>query len=363
PAIRYIYRDMRNLILAVLVVIFFTLGGAYFLSIQDDGGVPIVAVPQPTVGATHVSPANGPTVSDEPTPTGVPVSVGATHVSPESLASILSNPTYATLRLENYGFADFLVAQSNGVELFYLQGNGNIYSKGDASFNAISIRGIGVLGEMLVKGSAKFNNGLAITQGTLSINGDLSFVGPHTISGTGALTINPTGNINFQSSNYYINESGKLVVSEVSSPKLSYSGDITIDTNSSERTTTVTVQNSDPLQSANLSIEGDVTVNGGTITLASGETIDATTADTLKFTSDGNLAMVLGDASGNKKVYVYDSTGTNDVFSVDSFGNVFADGNLNIAGSFTAATTIIASLSVTGDSTLGGNITVAGTAT
>ncbi|PIZ46985.1 hypothetical protein COY32_02555, partial [candidate division WWE3 bacterium CG_4_10_14_0_2_um_filter_41_14] len=351
---------MRLIFFALVAILIMIGGGAYYMSLQDGNGE-IAITPTPTANDPTVPDASTSTV--EPTPTDVPVSVGATHVSPESLASILSNPTYATLRLENYGFADFLVAQSNGTELFYLQGNGNIYSKGDASFNAISIRGMGVLGEMLVRGGATFNDGLAITQGTLSLDGDLSFSGPHTISGSGSLTINPTGNINFQSPSYYINESGKMVVAEIVAPKLSYSGDITIDANSPERTTTVTVQNSDPLQSANLSIEGDVIVNGGTVTFASSETIDAKTADTLKFTSDGNLAMVLGDAAGNKKVYIYDSTGTNDVFSVDSFGNVFADGNLNIAGSFTAATTIIASLSVTGDSTFGGNITVAGTAT
>jgi len=260
-------------------------GGAYYMSLQDGNGE-IAITPTPTANDPTVPDASTSTV--EPTPTDVPVSVGATHVSPESLASILSNPTYATLRLENYGFADFLVAQSNGTELFYLQGNGNIYSKGDASFNAISIRGMGVLGEMLVRGGATFNDGLAITQGTLSLDGDLSFSGPHTISGSGSLTINPTGNINFQSPSYYINESGKMVVAEIVAPKLSYSGDITIDANSPERTTTVTVQNSDPLQSANLSIEGDVIVNGGTVTFASSETIDAKTADTLMFTSDGN---------------------------------------------------------------------------
>src|SRR3990167_3890555 len=89
-------------------------------------------------------------------------------------------------------------------------------------------------------------------------------------------------------------------------------GDITIDANSSTGTSTVMVTNSDPSQSADLSVEGDITVNGGTITLATGETIDAKTADTVKITSDGNIAMVLGGVFGAKKIYVYDSTGTND---------------------------------------------------
>ncbi|PIZ44579.1 hypothetical protein COY32_06200, partial [candidate division WWE3 bacterium CG_4_10_14_0_2_um_filter_41_14] len=177
----------------------------------------------------------------------------------------------------------------------------------------------------------------------------------------------------FQSSNYYINENGKLVIGEIDSTKLSYEGDITIDAKG-PGPTTVAVTNSST-GTANLSVQGDVTVVGGKITLASGETIDAQTADVVTVTSDGNIAMVLGDVSGAKKIYVYDSTGTNDVFSVDSDGNVFADGDLNIMGSFTAAETTLASLSVTGTATITGllsangglavtgNSTVSGTST
>jgi len=192
---------MRAVIVIVIGVLLLVGGGGYLLSINDDGNAQIAIVPTATVVPTinSTSPTNEPTPTPtpEPTPTIEPVSVGSTYVSTEALASILSNTTYATLRLENYGNADFLVAQSNGTELFYLQSNGNMYSKGDASFNAISIRGMGVLGEMLVKGEATFNNGFAVTQGNISVNGDLSFVGPQTISGSGSVTINPTGNINF----------------------------------------------------------------------------------------------------------------------------------------------------------------------
>ena len=142
------------------------------------------------------------------------------------------------------------------------------------------------------------------------------------------------------------------MIGEIDSTKLSYEGDITIDAQG-PGPTTVAVTNSST-GTANLSVQGDVTVVGGKITLASGETIDAETADVVTITSDGNVAFLLGDVAGNKKVYVYDSTGTNDVFSVDSDGNISADGDATIAGSFVAAASTLASLTVSGTATISG---------
>jgi hypothetical protein len=54
--------------------------------------------------------------------------------------------------------------------------------------------------------------GGADISGDVSIDGDLSFIGDRNISGTGTLTLNPTGNLYFQSTSNYIDESGNLVI-------------------------------------------------------------------------------------------------------------------------------------------------------
>ncbi|PJA38297.1 hypothetical protein CO180_03860, partial [candidate division WWE3 bacterium CG_4_9_14_3_um_filter_41_6] len=120
-----------------------------------------------------------------------------------------------------------------------------------------------------------------------------------------------------------------------------------------------TVSNPSAGYVANFIVEGDIAVQGGKITLADGETIDAETADVLTLRSDGDIAFVLGDNQGNNKLVVYDSTGTREVFSVDSSGGSGQTGGVTITGTFTLTGDFLA----TGDTTLTGDLTVNGDTT
>lgn len=190
--------------------------------------------------------------------------------------------------------------------------------------------------------------------GTVGIDGDMTFVEEQTIQGTGTLTINPTGNLYFQSDSYYIDESGSLTVAKANTEKIEYSGNITINADSSTNTTTVSVTNEDATQVANLQVEGDVDITGGKITLANGETIDAETSDTLSFQSDGNIRAILGDNTGSKQLQVYDSTGVTQVAYIDSKGNINTEGTANFAKTLTVES---GGADITGDTSITGTLT------
>ncbi|XOB41124.1 MAG: hypothetical protein ACKKMW_00005 [Candidatus Nealsonbacteria bacterium] len=181
---------------------------------------------------------------------------------------------------------------------------------------------------------------LAVT-GNVMIDGDLKFIGDQTIEGSGTLTINPAGNLYFQSASNYIDESGNLVLAgNLTSPKtispiLEYSGNITINATSSGATT-VTVINEDGRAVADLVVEGDIQIDGGKLTLASGETIDAETTDNLKINSD-DLTII------------YSST--NEIFRVS------ADG-IKVSGQATTTDTLYVT---SGGADITGNVVLSGT--
>lgn len=287
------------------------------------------------------------------------------EVAASHAASIFSSGKYANLRLENFGKPDYIVAQDNGKGVFYLQPGGNVFSEGSFNFADGVVRG-----GLRVEGDATLVNNLSIggdtfkvepTKGQVTVKGDFQVDGNRTIRGTGSLTINPTGNLYLQSESFLIDENGNLVVANVNAPELEYSGDITLRAKA-DKTTAVTITNPNDNYLANLSVEGDIAVNGGKVTLASGETIDAESADTLKLTSDGNVAVVLGDSAGQKKLVVYDAIGSSQVFAVDSDGNVSAtggatiSGNVSMSGTLTADNTQVANFTSTGITALGDSV-------
>ena len=148
---------------------------------------------------------------------------------------------------------------------------------------------ISLTGNTTINGNATTTANLTV-QGNVTVDGDLQFLDNQTITGTGTLTINPTGNLYLQTSTTYIDDSGNVILpggNYVQTQKIQFTGNITIDASSSTQTTTVIIENSDGTQVANLQIEGDITVTGGKITLASGETIDAETSDQITINSDG----------------------------------------------------------------------------
>ncbi len=292
-------------------------------------------------------------------------------------AAVFRDPYYVNLRLENYAYKntagksigpDYIVAQENGNGVFYLQAGGNMYSDGELNFDyGYFRRGITSWGTNrmyngldILSGNLNIPNGTIVVgggninldglTGNVRLSGDLNFVGDRKITGTGTLIIDPASNLTLQSG-VTIDNNGNLVAPSLTSPSLSYSGNISINTNSSTGTSQVLITNQDATQVANLTVEGDIAVNGGKITLASGETIDAEITDTVKITSDGNVSFVLGDVSGNKKLFVYGSDGVSQVFSIDTLGNVITNGNVNISQSLTVdnGATITGNLSLAGD--------------
>jgi len=303
-------------------------------------------------------------------------------------AAVFSDYKYATMRLENFALEvngewvgpDFLVAQSRGQGVFYLQSGGDYWALGGGNVQwmivrdelnvegastlatlsvlgpatfakTIDVSGLSTLASTLTTGDAQFQGGIRVTDGDVVINGDLKVTGPQTFSGTGSLTLDPNGNLYFQSTNYYITESGNLVIGSLTTPFLTYEGDIIIDASSGTRNTTVTVSNPDAGYVANFSVEGDVSVHGGKITLADGETIDAETLDVITLTSDGDIAFVLGDELGSKELIIYDSSGVKRVFSVDSNGFTTIAGGAVVTGNFT----MTGDVNVTGDSVFNGD--------
>ena len=121
--------------------------------------------------------------------------------------------------------------------------------------------------------------------GDVTVDGDLRFVGPEVISGSGTLLINPTGNLEFQSSAFFINEAGFLTVAKVVAPELEFSGNITIDAHG-PGATIVSVTN-EGAGVASLAVEGNIDVIGGTVTVAPGETIRAAATDRVVITAAG----------------------------------------------------------------------------
>ncbi|MDD5511972.1 MAG: hypothetical protein PHI12_14385, partial [Dehalococcoidales bacterium] len=185
---------------------------------------------------------------------------------------------------------------------------------------------------------------LAVT-GNAMIDGDLSFLGDQTISGSGTLTLNPAGNLELQSSANYIDEEGNLVVSgRVDADTLQYSGSITINATSSGATA-VLVTNADGRAVADLQIEGDIEVQGGKLTLADGETISAETSDHIIITSGGT--QVLDIISGG--VNITGGATTSDRLYVTA-GGADITGRVDIAGLTTIA----------GDASITGNVTTTG---
>ena len=305
-----------------------------------------------------------------PIPTVAPVSLSLNDLS-------LEDPMYAAWHLDNQGYQnesgkwmgrDYLVAQSRGVELFFLQAGGSIYSAGDLSFNSGTFRSnLTVAGNVILQNALNVENGLTIPHGNITLGegnifldhltgnirlmGDLHLVGDRKITGTGTLTIDPTSTLTLQS-NLTIDNSGNLIAPSITSSSLTYAGDITITANSATRTTNVTIFNSSTNQVANLTIEGNINVQGGHITLSSGEIIDTATADTVTISSDGNVVVKLGDALGVNEFRIYDSTGVVSVFTVDSDGNIISGGGAQLAQALTiqsGGATISGDVTITGD--------------
>jgi len=179
--------------------------------------------------------------------------------------------------------------------------------------------------------------------GNVMIAGDLQFLGDQTISGSGTLTINPAGSLYLQTTSNYIDESGNLIVSgRVDAATLQYSGNITINATSSGATT-VLIENNDGRAVANLQVEGDIQVDGGKLTLADGETIDAETADHIIIASGGSAVLdiisggvnITGNATTSQRLYVT-AGGAQIIGTVDITGNTTVTGTLHA----TATTTL-----------------------
>lgn len=195
--------------------------------------------------------------------------------------------------------------------------------------------------DFIIGGNATTTGNLNVI-GSVTIDGDLQFLGNQTITGTGTLTINPTGNLYLQSSNWWIDENGYLTIAKVISPQLEYSGNITIAANSAAGNTTVTVTNENGTYLADLVVEGDIIVSGGKITLATGETIDAETANQVTINSDGLTIVKSGGAEilrvSSSGVRITGSATTTNTLYVTSggaqiTGNVqISSGNLTVQG-------------------------------
>ncbi|MFA6661293.1 MAG: hypothetical protein WCS62_06755, partial [Bacilli bacterium] len=217
---------------------------------------------------------------------------------------------------------------------------GSNWLSGDGGDEGVYVDSLGQVGIGTSTPSAK----LAVS-GSVMVEGDLQFMGNSSIQGSGTLTLNPSGNLELQSSANYIDESGNLVVSgRVDTDTLQYSGSITINATSSGATTVV-VANSDGRAVANLQIEGDIDVQGGKITLADGETISAETSDHIVISSGGTE--VLDIVSGGVSI-------TGNVTTTDRL--YVTSGGANITGrvDITGLTTI------TGDTSITGNVTTTG---
>jgi hypothetical protein len=209
--------------------------------------------------------------------------------------------------------------------------------------------------------------------GDVMVDGDLKFVGPQTIEGSGTLTIKPTNTLYLFTNSNYIDSSGNLVLAgyasstKVISPELEYSGNIKIDANSSGNTT-ITVTN-EGTGIADLVVEGDIIVSGGKITLATGETIDAETADQVTINSDGLTIIKSGGTERLRVsadgVKITGQATTTDTLYITSGGAkitgsvIISSGNITVQGNILPSANLIYTL---GDaSTYWNNIYVATT--
>jgi len=193
--------------------------------------------------------------------------------------------------------------------------------------------------------------------GNAFLKGDFRFIGDRTIQGSGSLTINPASNLYLQTDTTYIDNSGNVILpggNYVQAEKIQFSGNITIDANSSTGVSTVTIENSDGSQVANLQVEGDIQVIGGKITLASGETIDAETTDQITINSDGLTIIKSGtqeilriSAQGIK--VIGQATTTNTLYIASGGAQITGDVNIN-SGNFI----------LSGSATINQNLTVSG---
>jgi len=214
--------------------------------------------------------------------------------------------------------ASSLIATATDLQLKATAGDISATSSGDIYFGTgatpterLRILSTGNVGIATSSPSAK----LAVT-GDVMIDGDLHFVGDQTIQGSGTLTINPTNYLYLYSTVNYIDSSGNMVLSgyasstKVISPELEYEGDIKIDANSAGNTT-ITVTNEGG-GVADLSVQGDITVTGGKVTLATGETINAETNDHIIITAGGSQVLdiisgglnITGQATTSDTFYV-----------------------------------------------------------
>ncbi|MCK4859194.1 MAG: hypothetical protein KAS87_01405, partial [Candidatus Omnitrophica bacterium] len=201
--------------------------------------------------------------------------------------------------------------------------------------------------------------------------------GTNTIVNTDAATdllINPTGKVQFQTSNYWIDTSGNLQVAKVISPELEYAGDITIDATGAT-TRTVHITNSDNLNVANLEIEGDVKITGGNLGIGmdpnanaiavSGDgTIDlysAAAATILTITnSDNTYGISLDIADGGLK-----TSGQSRLTSAGVLGNITgytqSSGSFDMSGSAGTFQTGTGAVSLKGDITIDSGKTLTAT--
>ncbi|PJA38296.1 hypothetical protein CO180_03855, partial [candidate division WWE3 bacterium CG_4_9_14_3_um_filter_41_6] len=164
-------------------------------------------------------------------------------------AAIFSDTKYATMRLDNFALEvdgewigpDFLVAQSRGEGVFYVQAGGSFWALGNGSVSSFTVRdglvvsgssqlsdltvkgtsvfdrdvklnGLTTLAKSLTTGDAEFAGGIRVTNGDITLDGNFIVDGPQSIVGSGTLMINPNGNLYLQSVNNYIDENGELVV-------------------------------------------------------------------------------------------------------------------------------------------------------
>ncbi len=96
----------------------------------------------PLAEVTVVPTLSSPIPTSVPSPTVEPEDNRSSeeHIGlAESPGPVVETPS-TPLRLENYGLNDFLIAQSNETELFYIQPGGNVYSAGDFSFGSGTLR-------------------------------------------------------------------------------------------------------------------------------------------------------------------------------------------------------------------------------
>jgi len=268
----------------------------------------------------------------------------------------------APLTIQTDTSGDIVLASAEDLTLRFATTSAFTLYHGATARLAIDSSGnIGLTGNTTITGSVTTTANLAV-QGNVTIDGDLQFLGNQNITGTGTLTINPTGNLYLQSGTY-VDGSGNIFLpsgKKLSTEKLEFEGNITINASSSGATT-ITVTN-EAGGVADLVVEGDIQIEGGKITLASGETIDAETTDQLRISASTSTLILINDtqrvAIDSQGMEVTGMTTTTDLYVSQAATIV---GTLQVQATTTLAATTITKLTVSGPSEFQNNFTVSGT--